>query len=712
MGESAALPVTLAVSTLIVGSMVGALAMRRRRQLRFRPAYRRVAVPDSMAGRVEWLATHAEPAVIDIAFLDAALRTLGVADWRGAETPPLRVARLAPEEAVFTLAQHVSLPPPFVAIEGDASDDWLLTSDAVLPVDADEAAGYGAPFPLLVSVATDHADATLMLDLEQLGLAHLEGDREPVLALLRHIVAELANSLWAEDVEILLVGFGAELCALNPDRVRTVDDLTAGLATVRAHLRSVRDTLDQHPVQSVMDGRLRGIASDSWLPMLLVSATEPTAGERAALEDLAADLGGRERLSVAILTTDATEHGTTLRLHDGDMLTVTDVADGPWYAASLTADTSGRLSELFAATTAPATPVGPATSDETWADGMTDDGALSVDRPQVRSAVAVSVNSRREEDQPPAGRQVSEPGLDVEVARSRGGPATSDAHRKLEHVERKDPDLDRDLQRWHAGETPQVPLIGILGEPVVRAPGIVPTTRQAWLVEILVYLALHPSGVSTDKALTDLWPEGSEVKVTTVRTAFHGARRWAGRGLEGDPQRTFVSDMQRDTTYRLRGHVLDWDLFRRLRKRGQARNGAHHPGAVADFEAALSLVRGPLFSGIRHRGYAWLFNDDQRVYLHMPGVIVDTAHELVDIALNSGDTDGARRAADIARTVDVDAASDRPLLDLMRVAHAEGNQSELERYATILVETREDLVPETSAAIDALLPTGIRRRRA
>ena len=42
----------------------------------------------------------------------------------------------------------------------------------------------------------------------------------------------------------------------------------------------------------------------------------------------------------------------------------------------------------------------------------------------------------------------------------------------------------------------------------------------------------------------------------------------------------FVSDMQHDSTYRIRGHLLDWDLFRRLRKRAQARAAAQHPGAL------------------------------------------------------------------------------------------------------------------------------------
>ena len=52
----------------------------------------------------------------------------------------------------------------------------------------------------------------------------------------------------------------------------------------------------------------------------------------------------------------------------------------------------------------------------------------------------------------------------------------------------------------------------------VRAPGERPTSRVAWFTEILVYLALHPAGVSQNKALTDLWPDDNQVAVGTVRT--------------------------------------------------------------------------------------------------------------------------------------------------------------------------------------------------
>ena len=93
---------------------------------------------------------------------------------------------------------------------------------------------------------------------------------------------------------------------------------------------------------------------------------------------------------------------------------------------------------------------------------------------------------------------------------------------------------------------------------------------------------------------------------------MHGARKWAGLDRRVDPPVAFVSPVRGDGRYRLRGHLLDWELFQRMRKRAQARAEVGHPGAVADYQAALGLVRGPVLSVLRDGGYAWLFNADQR----------------------------------------------------------------------------------------------------
>jgi hypothetical protein len=728
--EDAVLPTALVASSLVVGGVLGAVAVRRRRQLRARPAGHRIAVPPDVAGRLEWVGAHQQTPAFDVVALDAALRSLTLTDWSGSELPDLTSVRLSPEAAVIGLAAHASPPDPFTS--DDSPLRWRLDAAAALPLAPDEAGGHCAPFPLLVSVAS-RGDTTLLLDLERLGVLGLIGPRERTAGLLRHIAAELANSRWAEDVEILLAGFSTELIALNPERLTAVPDLRAGIAEIQHRIRSARDNTQRLPVASVLDGRMRDVASDSWLPVVLLATGQPSTDELDAVEELADDLRTHGRLAAAIVLAGDVPGAGNLAIDEDGTVSTTDADDGPWTAESLTEETATGLAAILNPTSEPYPEAGPAAvPDRAWARDMSADGSLALPLPPRDQSDDDSEDDSDDDlgelgdepaDEPvessgspaPAARPLAH-AVELQASSDIASDADPVALRRLAVVDHQDPDLDDDLRRWNAPGRPDRPLISILGKPEVRAPGDLPSARPGWFTEVLVYLSLHPAGVSISKALTDLWPEGKRVSVATVRHAFYGARRWAGRGLDGDPAAAFVSDMQHDSTYRLRGHLLDWDLFRRLRKRAQARAAALHPGAVADYRAALELIRGPVLSGLRHDGYAWLNNHDQRHDLQIPGFVVDTAHELVDLALAAGDTAFGRWAAETARSVDVDVAFDRPLTDLMRIAHAENNPSEMERYAAILLDAREfdvpeELPPDTFKVLNELLPNGPRRRR-
>ncbi|BBG00451.1 MULTISPECIES: LysM peptidoglycan-binding domain-containing protein [Pseudonocardia] len=675
----------LGVSSLVVGGMLTALAVRRRRQLRHRPSRHRIAVPADEPGRVEWSAQHAAQTSPTL-HLDLALRSLAHPDRGDIPVPVLRSARLTCTDALVTLAESTSLPAPFVALS--EHDQWRLDADDPLPVPADEAAGCCAPFPTLVSVATDD-DRTLLIDLEQRGVLRIGGEPARCVALLRHIAAELATSHTAEDTEVLLVGLGDELPALNPEQLLVVTDLTTALTEIEHRTASVGAELQRLEITSVVEGRLRDVAADSWLPTVLLVATEPDQDERVRLDALAAADPGSSAVAVVVFDPADAE----LRIGDDGLLELPDIDDGPWQAAQLTENAGTHLAAILGSTADPPVPVGPAGNPEPWASGMQDDGSLSAPE-DVDGSADTGIPEPRQ----------PEPSADPGAARL------------LATVDHQDPHLDDDLTAWLDTGQPSVPMIAILGEPAVRAPGPFPTARPSWFAEVLVYLALHPLGVTTAKAVTDLWSDGRRISPGTIRHALYGARRWAGQGYGGDPEATFVSGMQNDSSYRLRGHLFDWDLFRRLRKRAQARHAAGHAGAVDDYSAALALIRGPVFSSLRPGGYAWLNNHDQRHDLQIPGFIVDTAHELVDIALAAQDTALARRAAEHARMVDIDAAFDRPLVDLMRIAHAEDNRAELEMYATVLLDARgfdvpEELAPDSFAVLHDLLPAGLRRPR-
>ncbi|WP_298799434.1 LysM peptidoglycan-binding domain-containing protein [Pseudonocardia sp. 73-21] len=685
---SSALPTALWFSPLVVAGIVGALGVRRRLQRRRRRPHHRIAVPPDEAGRLEWLATSA-PAAVDSALLDAALRGLVLTDWSGVAPPDLTTVRLDPGRAVLTLADRAPMPPPFTEV--DDGHVWQLEASADLPLGRDEAGGHCAPYPTLVSVARDD-DRVLLIDLEQWGSTVVLGPAVRTTELLRHMAAELANSRGAQDVEVVMAGFGSELVPLNPERLRQAKDLGSALDTLRAAVAGATANVDRLPVDGVLDGRLRDVAADAWLPVLLLAAGPFSDNEQEQLRQVREQLAHAPRVAAAVVVTgtDVDAGDPWIHIDDLGRLTTQHLDDGPWKAEQMTADTGAGIAEILGSTDAPDIPARAAAEDAPWAPDMAEDGSLLPSAPPVVPLPRVA------EEPPPV---VTDP----------------DALRRLEIVNHQDPDLDGDLNLWRSDSDPVVPMIGILGEPTVRTPGQLPSARPSWFTEVLIYLALHAGGITIPKATADLWPDGRSPSAATVRHAFYGARRWAGRGLHGDPAAPFVSDMQTDDRYRLHGHLLDWDLFRRLRKRAQARHAAGHPGAVQDYETALELLRGPVLSQLRPDGYAWLNNHDQRHDLQIPGFVVDTAHELVDIALAAGDTALARRAAEAARAVDIDAGFDQPLVDLMRVAHAEGNPAEMEQYATILLDAREfdvpeELPPDTFAVVNELLPAGPRRR--
>lgn len=688
---AAVLP-AVGIAAVVAAGVLATLSVRRRRQLRHRPHGHRIAVPSDEPGRLEWSARQeTPPGPMDP--LDLALRSLAHPDLRPDQAPHVERVERSANGACVRLAGSVTLREPF-----EATNDlrrWDLDFDTELPVPEDEVAGYGSPYPTLVTVATD-GDRALLVDLEQRRVLRLGGDVTCARALLRHLAAELATSALAQDVETLVVGLGDEPTAFNPDRVVVEPDLATAMSELERRPVSTRMELSRLRLASTVEGRLHHNAAGSWLPTVLLGGLEPDDEGMARIDELLGEeTAGTTAVAVVLLDPAYPD----LRIGDNGLLDLGQPDGNAWQAVQLSDRDGGDLAELLDTTDHRAVPAGPANGPEPWSTGMSEDGSLG------ESDIAHEV--RPDPEHRPDGHHGhtnDEPSPDPE------------ALRRLAIVDHQDPGLDDHLHAWHDDGPPAQPMIGILGDPVVRGTGPRPNTRPSWFAEVLVYLSLHPAGVTQAKAATDLWPDGHRISPATIRHAFYGARRWAGRGLDGDPGATFVSDLQHDNCYRLRGHLLDWDLFRRLRKRGQARHAAHHPGAVSDYQAALDLVRGPVLGALRPGGYAWLNNHDQRHDLQIPGFVVDTAHELVDIALAAGDPALARRAAERARTVDVDVAFDRPLTDLMRVAHAEDNQAELELYGSILLDARgfevpEELAPESFTVLNELLPTGPRRSR-
>jgi len=135
--------------------------------------------------------------------------------------------------------------------------------------------------------------------------------------------------------------------------------------------------------------------------------------------------------------------------------------------------------------------------------------------------------------------------------------------------------------------------------------------------------------------------------------------------------------------YQVEGLLVDAELFRRLRVRGESRGA----DGIADLRQALQLVTGQPFDKLRPGGWSWLFDGD-RLDHHLVCGVVDVAHLVTIHALSEGQLDVARAAAAVA------AASapyeEIPRLDLAAVAAATGHRSQVARIIRDEVCNRSD----------------------
>ena len=260
-----------------------------------------------------------------------------------------------------------------------------------------------------------------------------------------------------------------------------------------------------------------------------------------------------------------------------------------------------------------------------------------------------------------------------------------------------DASLDADLTAWRDPRSPQAKL-HLLGPVTLIAHGRVPDGRIAFYTEVVTYLALHSQGVSGDRFAADLWPERELTgRDSSPKNALSIARKWLGV----DPMTGVDYLPAADTagpggvpTYRLSGLPVDWDLFRRLRARAQARGA----DGIADLIAALDLVTGEPLAQRRLDGYGWLRDGTTVDEDALSVAIIDVAHTVATAALADGDTVTAQHAVDVA--LSVGPADDRPLLDQAAVLDAEGRHAELAATVRRIrahheAEVEEDLPPRT-----------------
>ncbi|HEX3946250.1 MAG TPA: bacterial transcriptional activator domain-containing protein, partial [Acidimicrobiales bacterium] len=132
------------------------------------------------------------------------------------------------------------------------------------------------------------------------------------------------------------------------------------------------------------------------------------------------------------------------------------------------------------------------------------------------------------------------------------------------------------------GEAPPELEVRVLGP--VEAVGAAGPFLRAGALDLVVYLAMHPRGATTERWSTALWPERLPAG-PTLHSTVSSARRSLGRSTAG----TDHLPRQRGPLRLAPTAGSDWARFRRLADGGD-------PGG---WRAGLSLVRGRPFEDLR-----------------------------------------------------------------------------------------------------------------
>jgi hypothetical protein len=279
-------PYELSAASLLAAGVLAALGRRRREQLWRRAFGQRIAVPDGPAAMADSALRFAadEPSV---RLLDVGLRQLSQA-LAGQDTalPTVFAAHIGAENLDLWVAPADPSPPaPWTAADGGAV--WRLPLDAVSGPGLDGASGALAPYPGLVSIGTNET-GRILVDLEVAhGLIAVRGPHRPVQAALAALAVELATSRWSDRMRITLVGFGAELTMIAPERVTAVATLDEALPALQARAAEVEQALAESGRDSVLTGRSRTADAQTWAPHYLIMAVPPTPTQRERLLTLA-----------------------------------------------------------------------------------------------------------------------------------------------------------------------------------------------------------------------------------------------------------------------------------------------------------------------------------------------------------------------------------------------------------------------------------------
>ncbi|MCW4600255.1 LysM peptidoglycan-binding domain-containing protein [Janibacter hoylei] len=650
---------------ILGGGLYGARRVWRQRAMRGRRPGRTIVAPSPELNDLDRTITHVgATTAVTVEWMDQVLGRLGAS--MDGDLPKVVAVELSLENLTLYLEEPMPAPAPWQGSE-DAKR-WSLTRDVDLE-DVGPLPGQEAPWPLLVTIGRRDGQPWWLLNVEDLSLV-VRGDPDRAVALARYIAAEIAVNAWSKDARVHLMGVGSELEGLNPQRVVVHDDGDDhGAARVLLEaIECIDRAEDLGGDVATLRARQRG--EDLWPARALVVAGGQDSEALAQLEQAVRAASGRSGTGL-IQINPAAECSEALVLHVDEHARVRIPHAGLEIEGVGLTETEARACAQLATEyrRQDEAPI-PAIEDpsEPWQDWSDTAGAIREEHTRPRETPAEdefqTLLEGDDEEYLEAGATT------VEDLATLSPQVEANVARKILDA---DPTLDEDLAAWWSS-TCDLPRVSLLGPVAVRpVAGIPLKERVEYHTEVVSYLALREHGATNAEL-----QEAFGIAEGTVRRSINTVRDWLG--VNPRTGNKHVPDAGTGPKARLRGTkayelvdvLVDADLFRRLRLRGQARGG--HEG-IADLLQALRLVQGVPFSQLRRGGWNWLL-EGERVEEELASSIEAASHSATLACLRAGDVVNARLATSAA--LQGVPYSQVLRLDLARIAEVEGDQAKAE----------------------------------
>ncbi|MEU2391867.1 LysM peptidoglycan-binding domain-containing protein [Streptomyces sp. NPDC007369] len=287
----------------LAAALISTLATRRILQQRRRRPGRRIPMPTGSAAATEQsLRSVQHPSGFDL--LDAALRSLALNLAAANRDLPVVTAVVLHEHKVeLHLDQDTAPMKPFSGTAG-RTDLWTCAASSPDLADHDALQGADAPYPALVSLGWDGAGRLVLVDLEYVGVLHLDGDADHARHVLQAIAVELASTPLPGHLEITALADTAPgLDDAVPERVARTDTLADAVADLTSHTGDQRRALTALGAPTLRTARLQEDAGGSWTPHILLAAELPEGTRTEALFDL---ITAEPRVAGAVVTSSET----------------------------------------------------------------------------------------------------------------------------------------------------------------------------------------------------------------------------------------------------------------------------------------------------------------------------------------------------------------------------------------------------------------------